>query len=104
MFAAGLPCVQQPLLRHGVLSCECVYTRCVCRLKRETERIKREIEQREMEEALALVKASGKGKGVKIKVCASYLTWLSSPCTPLFRLCFRWFKPMRQAVCSDALF
>ena len=39
-----------------------------CRLKRETERIKREIEQREMEEALALVKASGKGKGVKIKV------------------------------------
>lgn len=38
-----------------------------CREKRETERITREIEHREMEEALALVKAS-KGKS-KLKVC-----------------------------------
>ncbi len=38
------------------------------RLKRETERIKREIEAREMEEALALVKASKGGKAVKFKV------------------------------------
>lgn len=37
-------------------------------MKRETERLQRELEQREMEEALALVKASKGGKGVKLKV------------------------------------
>jgi hypothetical protein len=63
------------LLGDVCMHCLCIWCGCPslagdtpCRLKRETERIKREIEQREMEEALALVKASGKGKGVKIKV------------------------------------
>jgi hypothetical protein len=37
-------------------------------LKRETERLQRELEEREMEEAMALVKASKGGKGVKLKV------------------------------------
>jgi len=46
-----------------------------CRLKRETERIQRELEQRDMEEALALVKASKGGKTVKLKV---------HPCTSSF--------------------
>lgn len=36
-------------------------------LKRETERLQRELEEREMEEAMALVKASKGGKGVKLK-------------------------------------
>lgn len=47
-----------------------------CREKRETERITREIEQREMEEALALVKAS-KGKS-KLKVRRRLLPCLAA--------------------------
>lgn len=39
-----------------------------CRLKRETERLQRELEQRDMEEALAVLKASKGGKAVKLKV------------------------------------
>lgn len=39
-----------------------------CRLKRETERLQRELEQRDMEEALAVLKASKGGKSVKLKV------------------------------------
>lgn len=55
-----------------------------CRLKREEDRLKRELEEKEMEEARALMEQTSKGKGKKLKVlpCAARCPAVVLPVAP----------------------